>query len=329
MIKIAFAGLRHSHILTLYHSIKAREDMQVIGAWEEDPTVAAQMASVITEPFYDSYEQLLADPQVDIIAIGDYYGIRGKRILQALRAGHPVISDKPLCTSLQELAEIEQLCNEKQLPVGCLFELRDDGALRQAAKIIHAGEIGDIRAVQFTAQHPLNYGVRPGWYFEEGKHGGTFNDIAIHAIDAIAWLAGSQYSKTLFARQWNAYAECEPHFKDSAVFHGLLENGAAISGDVSYAAPSGVGFSLPSYWRFTLWGSKGWLECRVGDSELLVAHSGDTTVSTAAAEPVTHNLVDAFLDEVLAQCVGANTQEVISASRAVLHLQQYADIHTL
>lgn len=329
MIRIAFAGLRHNHIITLYNMAKNHSEIQVVGAWEEDPQVAAEMAKMITEPFYNSYEQLLADPQVDVVAIGDYYGIRGQRILQALSAGCAVIADKPLCTDLAELDRIVALSREKQLPVGCMLDLRDHGAFRRAAQLIREGEIGTVRAVSFTAQHPLNYGVRPNWYFEVGKHGGTFNDIAIHGLDAVAWLTGSAYIDTLYARQWNAYATEVPHFSDSALFHGLLENGAAVSGDVSYAAPNGAGFALPSYWRFTVWGSNGWLECRLGDTEVLLAHAGDTKPASIAGEAVTDTILDAFLTEVRAKCVGTNSESVFSASYAALRLQQFADNHPL
>ena len=33
------------------------------------------------------------------------------------------------------------------------------------------------------------------WYFEEGKHGGTINDIAIHGIDLVRYLTGKNVTK--------------------------------------------------------------------------------------------------------------------------------------
>ena len=323
-MKIAFAGLRHNHIYSLYNEVKAHPELTVVGAWEETAEATAAAKEIVTEPFYDSYEALLADPQIDIVAIGDYYGIRGKRVIQALNAGKAVITDKPLCTSPEELAEIERISREKQIPVGIQLELRDDAALRTAAEIIGGGALGEIRAVQFTAQHPLNYGVRPGWYFEEGKHGGTFNDIAIHAMDALTWVAGSAYERTLFARQWNAYATEVPHFKDCAQFNGQLANGAAVTGDVSYAGPAAA-FQLPSYWRFTFWGASGYLECRVGAETLTVAAAEDTAPRTVAVKPVARRTLEGFLTEVRAGAPADNTAGCIAASHAALMLQRFAD----
>ncbi len=323
-MKVAFAGLRHGHIYSLYDEVKTHPELTVVGAWEEQPAFADEAKAIIAEPFYDSYEALLGDPTVDIVAIGDYYGIRGKRVLQALRAGKAVITDKPLCTSPEELCEIERLSREKSLPVGIQLELRDDAALQMTERIISSGELGDIRSVAFTAQHPLNYGTRPGWYFEEGKHGGTFNDIAIHAMDALTWITGSAYDKTLFARQWNEYATEVPQFKDCAQFNGQLENGAAVMADVSYAGPTAA-FSLPSYWRFTFWGTKGWLECKAGGTVVAVAASGDAKPRTVeTAQPVKRAL-EGFLNEVRAGVCANNTESCIAASRAALMLQHFAD----
>ena len=323
-MNFAFAGFRHDHIVTLYNEVKARPWLKVVGAWEEQPEFAEEAKKVFSEPFYDSYEALLADPSVDVVAIGDYYGIRGARVLQALRAGKAVITDKPLCTSLEELDEIERVSKELSIPVGIQLELRDNPTFQKAEQIIRGGEIGEVRSVMFTAQHPLNYGVRPGWYFEEGKHGGTFNDIAIHGMDALTWITGHAYDKTLFARQGNDCAKEEPQFNDVAQFNGLLDNGAAVMGDVSYIRPSSA-FSLPSYWRFTFWGTTGYLECRAGTPSVTVATTGEKTPRVVEADEPIKRVLESFLAEVENGAPGENTASCIAATRASLMLQRFAD----
>lgn len=323
-MNIAFAGFRHDHIFSLYDVVKNHPKTTVVGAWEEVPEFAEEAKKTVTEPFYDSYEALLADPSVDIVAIGDYYGIRGARVLQALRAGKAVITDKPLCTSLEELDEIEKISREKSIPVGIQLELRDNPTFQKAEQIIRGGEIGEVRSVMFTAQHPLNYGVRPGWYFEEGKHGGTFNDIAIHGMDALAWLTGYAYDKTLFARQWNDCAKEEPQFKDSAQFNGLLANGATVTGDVSYIRPCAA-FSLPSYWRFTFWGTKGYVEFRAGTPSLTVVTEDEKTPRVIEADEPVKRVFESFLAEVEQGVSAENTASCIAATRTSLKVQKFAD----
>ena len=141
---------------------------------------------------------------------------------------------------------------------------------------------------------------------------------------ALTWITGSAYDKTLFARQWNDYATEVPHFKDSAQFNGLLANGAAVTGDVSYAGPAAA-FSLPSYWRFTLWGTRGYLEFKAGGNVVTVASGDETKPRTIeVGEPVKRAL-EGFLREVRDGKPADNTASCIAASRISLTLQRFAD----
>ncbi len=324
-MKIAFAGLRHGHIFYLADMARKNQQVAIAGAWEEDPEAARTGREHFSEPFYESYAALLADPEVDIVAIGDYYGIRGQRIIQALKAGKHVITDKPVCTRLAELDEIEALVCEKQRKLGCMLDLRYDPALRLARDIIRGGALGRIRTLMFTGQHPLGWGTRPMWYFEDGKHGGTFNDIAIHGLDAVEFITGAPYARTLCARQWNAFARHAPGFRDCAQFMGELKNGAGLIADVSYSAPSPAAFTLPHYWRFTFWGDDGWLECRYGEGCVHMACTGDAVARTVSAPPINGDYLDELIREICGDDTLFNTETVLQTARRALELQKYAD----
>ena len=115
-------------------------------------------------------------------------------MIKAMETGRHVIADKPMCTSLQEWERVRDLSVEKKLCVGCMLDMRNSGSYRTLRRLVQEGVIGEVHAIQFGGQHPLSYGSRPGWYFEEGKHGGTLNDIAIHALDAIPWITGKAFT---------------------------------------------------------------------------------------------------------------------------------------
>ena len=324
-MNIAFAGLRHDHISVLAAQARQNPEFTLCGWWEEDETARIAATASFPENAYESYEKLLADEKVQAVAIGDYYGIRGQRVIQALKAGKHVICDKPVCTSLAELDEIEKLLNETGLRLGCMLDLRYEPSLHHLAKLVAEGTLGEIKTAAFTGQHPLNWGVRPGWYFEEGKHGGVFNDIAIHGVDAIGWLTSQKWTKTLYARQWNAFANLAPQFKDCAQCISELAGGANVMADVSYAAPSPKGFVAPAYWRFTLWGTNGFAECRYGDSAVTLLLTGDQKPYTVEAPPVTDNCLSDFLRDIHGESTPFDTFSVLESSRAALELQHFAD----
>lgn len=324
-MNVAFAGLRHDHIFMLANQIKQNPHFRMIGWWEEDTAAQASAAALLEEPCYKSYEALLADTSVQIVAIGDYYGIRGQRVIAALNAGKHVICDKPVCTSLEELSEIEALLSEKNLKLGCMLDLRYEPCLLHLSDLVRQGILGEIKTAAFTGQHPLNWGLRPSWYFEEGKHGGTLIDIAVHGLDAIHFLTGHSWAKTLYARQWNAFASFAPEFKDCAQCVGELANGANVMADVSYAAPSPVGFRSPAYWRFTLWGTKGFAECRYGSPDVTLMLTGDEKPHIATAPPVTSDFLSDFYKELDGKNIRFDTKSVLETSRAALMLQLFAD----
>lgn len=327
-MNIAFAGLRHGHIFGLARMARENPLFTISGYWEEDDAAREAGAPQFTEPAYPTYDALLADPSVDVVAVGDYYGIRGERIIRALRAGKHVICDKPVCTRMEELVQIEALLRQKNLKLGCMLDLRYDPALRLAQSIVQAGKLGKIHAVNFTGQHPLNWISRAKWYFEAGKHGGTFNDIAIHGIDAVTMVTGLSYDKTLCARQWNAYAQYAPHFLDCAQLMGTLENGAGVTADVSYSAPTLTAFKLPTYWRFTFWGEDGFIECRYGDPSLTLALAGDQAPQTLTAPAVADDYLTDLYREIQGEAVALGTASVLESTQALLAIQQTADSAT-
>ena len=189
---------------------------------------------------------------IDIVAICDKYGERGATAIQALRAGKHIISDKPLCTSLEELEEIEKIVKQSNVKVGCMLDLRNMPTINRARELLRDGRLGRVRNISFTGQHCIDYKNRPSWYFEEGMHGGTINDLAIHGVDIVRDITGLEITEIDGVRTWNAYAVKNPEFKDCAVFMARLSNGAELLADVSYSAPSQV-FTMPTYWNFEIW----------------------------------------------------------------------------
>ena len=319
-MNIAFAGLRHGHIFGLYNKAKETEGVSIVGAWEEDDAARAEAQKTVSEPFYPDYDALLSDPRVDAVAVGDYYGIRGRRIIRALEAGKRVIADKPLCTSLDELQEIRRLSLEKRLTVACMLDLRYDPAVREARALVRAGRLGRVHAMDFTGQHPLDWGTRPMWYFEEGKHGGTINDIASHGGDALRYITGLGFDRPVAARTWNAFATEAPAFRDCAQFLAAFEGGAGLAADVSYAAQSGSAWRMPSYWRFNIWGEDAAVEFRYGSGKVLLAEKGKDIVEIDCP-PVSESWLDNFMkpfDE-------AAVLDTLASQEAVLKIQQMAD----
>lgn len=269
-MKILFYGFRHDHIIGLYKKALANSNVQVVACIEEhEPTRTSWGETYgITLDTTTSYDEWLTR-DVDIVAFGGAYGDRGDAAIKALKAGKHLILDKPICIKKSELKQIIKLSRASNLKVYCMFDLRYMPVARLAKKIIRSGELGEVRNISYIGQHCLNYGKRPSWYFEKGKHGGTINDLGIHGIDLIRDLTGLEFSKIHASRVWNSYADREPDFKDSANFMAELNNGAGVIADVSYSAPMQY-YKTDNYWNFKFWCEKGMLTFNFNSTALTI-----------------------------------------------------------
>jgi predicted dehydrogenase len=325
--KFAVIGVRHGHIYDVISRIKERSDTELVAICEEDePTREQLIASGQFENVYGSYGQMLDEVECDAVAVGDYYSVRGARIIEALHRGKHVIGDKPLCTRLDELDHIEQLTRDKNLTLGCMLDFRSYGVARRLRRLIQDGELGEIVALHFDGQHPLMFGSRAGWYFEEGKHCGTLNDIAIHAIDYIPWLTGLEFSRINVARNWNMRLKEVPHFRDAAQVMLTLNNGAGVLGDVSYCTPDSYSYSLPLYWRTTVWGDAGVAEMSLNKPLVLYKNGEKEGREIEPDATVSGEYLRAFLEGIGGKADTALTvDDILKASRISLLIQNAAD----
>src|SRR5262245_42224618 len=101
MLKVAFIGFRHGHIFSLYDHLQKHPGFTIVAACEEHaPTREQLLEQKRVDITHRRYSTMLDEVDCDVVAVGDYYSIRGQRILEALKRGKHILSDKPICTSL-------------------------------------------------------------------------------------------------------------------------------------------------------------------------------------------------------------------------------------
>lgn len=327
-LRFAFAGFRHPHIFALLEAVKNHPGCELVAACEPDGQTRAELASAgSVEVTHVSVDRMLQEVRPDVVAIGDVYASRGGIAISALEAGCHVISDKPICTVLEELERIEETASRRGLSVGCMLDLRETGTMRRLCEIVRSGAIGEPCTISVFGQHPLRIGKRAAWYFEPGRQGGTINDIGIHALDLAEWLTGRRWESSISAREWNRKAVEFPFFGDCSQFHWLLEGGIPVFADVSYLALDESGYSLPQYWRITVNGTRGVAETAYSGPGVLVAGDMDKVARLEEAlPPDTGRYLENFLAEIggSPSVDGLSTAHVLRISRIALQTQRAA-----
>ena len=321
-MKLLFYGFRHGHINGFYKKALQHPDVEIVACAEEDADARRAAQKALDVSFSsESYESLLRS-DADAVVIGKAYGDRGAAIIAALEAGKHVISDKPICTTLEELEKIRELSTKRALCVCCMLDLRYLPQSIEAGRILRSGELGRVCNVSFNGQHYLDPENRPRWYYENGMHGGTVNDLAIHGIDLVRELTGLGFSRIDAARTWNCYATEHKSFRDSAIFMARLDGGAGVLADVSYSAPKSA-FSMPSYWEFRFWCERGMLTFNyVSDTVTVYRDSAEAEVISCTSAP---DCLDDFIS-VIGDKNYISTLSVIDSTRTALEIQHVADL---
>ena len=97
------------------------------------------------ENCFDSYEQMLADPELDAVIIATADAFHVPATLQALAAGKHVLCEKPLGVTLEEVETLGKAVAESGLKLQVGHMKRFDPGLQSAREFIDS-EMGDILA---------------------------------------------------------------------------------------------------------------------------------------------------------------------------------------
>lgn len=150
----------------------------------------------------NNYQELLSDPEIDLIAVSTQHNSHAKFVIEALKAEKNVYCEKPLCLTLDELTAIKEAYEQSE---GELFV----GLNRR-----HAPLIQQIKREMKTDQIPAVYDFignagfipKDHWVHDEAAGGGRILGEACHFVDLIQYLDGSHLEDlTVTAASNNAY----------------------------------------------------------------------------------------------------------------------------
>ncbi|RPD47613.1 oxidoreductase [Hymenobacter sediminis] len=98
---------------------------------------------------YDSVDELLADPELELVIINTPNNTHFQLACQALRAGKHVLIEKPVATTVAELDELVQLAQERNLHVLAYQNRRWDSDFQLVREVVESRQLGRITEVHF------------------------------------------------------------------------------------------------------------------------------------------------------------------------------------
>lgn len=178
------------------------------------------------ERWTTSWEELVDDPEVDVVA--NCFAVAGHRdpSLAALQAGKPVLCEKPLGADLDEARELRDAAEEAGVPNAVGFNYRYVPAITLAKEVVDDGRLGELR--HYRALYLQDYQVGGDQPRSSGGAGAVL-DYA-HLVDMLRFLADEPAAVTA----WTARLASD---RDDA-FAAILElpNGATATLEASRVA---------------------------------------------------------------------------------------------
>lgn len=171
----------------------AREvpEVEVVAVAARDRARAERFARKRGVPtVHDSYEALLADPNVDAVYNPLPNGLHGRWTLAALDAGKHVLCEKPFTANADEAETVAAAAASSGLVVMEAFHYRYHPLVTRILEILRGGELGALRRVEtrMCIPLPLPHDIR----YQLDLAGGAVMDVGCYAIHQARTLAGAE-----------------------------------------------------------------------------------------------------------------------------------------
>ncbi len=142
---------------------------------------------------YSSFDELAADPDVDVVHICTPNYLHYAMCKGAILAGKHVICEKPLAVSSAQSAQLTRLAAERGIVDAVNYNMRFYPLCQEGHDRIQAGEIGEVRIIHgHYLQDWLFFPTDWNWRLEP-EQGGALRavaDIGTHWLDMVIWLSG-------------------------------------------------------------------------------------------------------------------------------------------
>jgi predicted dehydrogenase len=224
------------------------------------PESAAAATKAYGIKAYHDINELVAQPDIDIIStvvrIPNHYEV----VMAALYAGKHVYCEWPLGASLAETEEMATVARDKGVVTAIGLQGMHDPTLTYIKELVDEGWLGEIHSVQMTFLGTA-YPDRPSrqeYEREISKGAHLFNIVGGHTLTYLAYCFGplSELSATVATRVKQLHMVdtgemVNAQTPDNVLINGVLANGGLLNYQIAAVPYHADG------WRMTAYGSKG------------------------------------------------------------------------
>ncbi len=222
---------------------------EVVAIASRDPAKAKETAARLGIPkAYGSYEELLADPEIEAVYNPLPNHLHVPWSIRAAEKGKHVLCEKPLSLDAAEARRLLDARDRTGVKVQEAFMVRTHPQWLRAREIVRSGRIGGLRAVlgffSYFTRDPNNVRQVTEW------GGGALFDIGCYPITTSRWMFGEEPRRVV------ALVERDPDFKVDRLTSAILD---FPSGQSVFT----VSMQVVPHQRMEFFGTKGRVEIEI------------------------------------------------------------------
>lgn len=188
-------GIIGTGMIAHFHAkaIEAIPNAKLVGCFNQTHSRAEKFADETKCRAYATLDELLADPQIQVVTICTPSGAHLEPALAAVKAGKHVLIEKPLEITLPRCDAIIHAAENAGVMLGCILPSRFSEANLVLKSAIASGRfgrltLGDTYVKWWRTQQYYDGGGWRGTWALDG--GGAYMNQAIHNVDLLLWFMG-------------------------------------------------------------------------------------------------------------------------------------------
>jgi glucose-fructose oxidoreductase len=224
-LRVAIVGLVHGHVQGFLHNLPSHPEITLVGISEPDAALRQHYIDRTHLPanlFFPTEAAMLQSTHPQAILV--YTSTAGHRaaIEQAAPLHIAAMVEKPLATTVEDALAIQALAQKYSIPVLTNYETTWYASNTEAANILAAGKIGDLRklVVHDGHQGPKEIGVGPeflGWLSDPKLNGGgALFDFGCYGVDLATWIMHGELPLTVTAVTLHIKPQIYPNVDDDS-----------------------------------------------------------------------------------------------------------------
>lgn len=334
MIKIGIIGCGKIAQIRHIPEYEANPDAKLHGFFDVNQERAKEIAVKYGGIAYESYQQMLEDPEIDAVSVLTPNFTHAEISIAALKAGKHVLCEKPMATTLADCEAMAATARETGKKLMIAQNQRLAGAHRKAKELLDSGAIGDVITFRTSFSHSGadNWSVdgRNSWFMDKSRSRfGAMADLGVHKTDLMVYLLGTGIAKAsaVIGTLQKKFPDGTPiTVDDNAFCTYVMDNGVIGTMNANWTNYGSEDNSTSIY------GTLGAMHIYKDPNHSIVVEKGPNEKEYYDADAIQTNdnqtasgIIDMFVDYIVKDAPAITAEDVLPAMRGIFACEQSAE----